>query len=81
MARLLGAVAAEHSPSPGDGSQIPNPHRKMGNRTEIPAPTSTKYPYRPRGHRISPTPIQHLGLGKEDRQGTLLTRGLVQISA
>lgn len=47
MARLLGAMAAEHSPSPGEGSQIPNPQKEMGNRTEIPAPTSAKYPSRP----------------------------------
>lgn len=47
MARLLGAMAAEHSPSTEEGSQIPNPHREMGNKTEITAPTSAKYPYQP----------------------------------
>lgn len=30
---------------------------------------------------MTPPPFHHLALGKEDRQGTLLTRGLVQISA
>lgn len=47
MARLLGATAAEHPPSTPEGSQIPNPHREMGNKTEIPAPASAKYSYRP----------------------------------
>lgn len=46
MARLLGAVAAEQPPSAGESLQIPNPRREMGNKIEIPAPPSPKYPCR-----------------------------------
>lgn len=47
MARLLRAMTAEHPASAGEHLQIPNPRREMGNKAEIPAPTSPKYPYRP----------------------------------
>lgn len=75
MARLLGAMAAEHPPSTEEGSQIPNSCRKMRNKTEIPAPTSANIPT---GWGTQDPPPTHpsLGIGQGGQAGNAANEGI-----